>query len=141
MGQRPKHKSVDIAKAIELIGEQSNIPKRLERYKHWGEMYLSGKKRPSKKAVDKILLEFARDFKIWIIHEAMNHGDILALASLASEILDRYEDRPKISAIPEDTGDGVGNIILPPQKHLEIQDGETEDNLGTPPRATDRISE
>ncbi len=137
---KPKFKKDDIATAVALIGEDTAIPKRLQRYRHWGEQYLSGKKRPSKKDVDAMLLNFARDFKIWIINKAMEHGDITALANLASELLDRYEDRPKVS-MELDVAQGVGNIILPPQKHVGVKDvGESDDSMETESRPPDGIS-
>ena len=142
MPKKKKHKAVDIQKAIALIGDDTIIPDRLQRYRHWGEQYLSGKKRPAKKMVDKLLLDFARDFKIWVIQKAMEAGDIPALASLASEILDRYEDRPKVSLDFESDGKGIGGIVLlPPQTHMGIKDGEAGNNLETTPRPTDRVSE
>lgn len=123
MVQRKRHKALDIEKAVALIGEDAVIPERLLRYRHWGEQYLSKKKRPTKKMVDKMLLDFARDMKIWVIQKAMEQSDIGALAGLASELLDRYEDRPKVSGDLETDGAGIGGIVLlPPQTHIGIKE-------------------
>jgi len=133
MPKIPKHKTDEIANAMAILSnEGTEIPERLLRYVKWGDKYLSGKKRPTKKMVDKILLDFARDFNIWLLQLSLEKGDFEALARIASEVLDRYESRPKADTEIVEDGKGVGGIVLlPPQNIIGVQDVEERDNMET----------
>ena len=136
-----KHKTDEIANAMSILSnEGTEIPERLMRYVKWGDKYLSGKKRPTKKMVDKILLDFARDFNIWLLQLSLEKGDFEALARIASEVLDRYESRPKAETDATEEARTIGNIILPPQKQVEIQNVEGN-YMAASPGSTDGVSE
>jgi len=136
-----KHKTDEIANAMAILSnEGTEIPERLLRYVKWGDKYLSGKKRPTKKMVDKILLDFARDFNIWLLQLSLEKGDFEALARIASEVLDRYESRPKAETDATEEARTIGNIILPPQKQVEIQNVEGN-YMAASPGSTDGVSE